>query len=184
MYRAPEVVRGGPYGRAIDAWSTGCILAECALRRPLFACDSPEELAAVRGVATASCSLELELDRVVFTDGGVLFAAFTVENSQRSSAEPAELRTSLREALPRSPEKQIAREPAMLHATLARLFDVPVGGADALDAAAERMTAQLCGLRAHVDNLWMVHEHDKLALATSGMVTRVALPFKQCRAMA
>jgi hypothetical protein len=72
----------------------------------------------------------------------------------------------------------------MLHATLARLFDVPVGGADALDAAAERMTAQLCGLRAHVDNLWMVHEHDKLALATSGMVTRVALPFKQCRAMA
>ena len=47
QYRAPEVVRGGPYGRAIDAWSTGCILAECALRRPLFACDSPEELAAV-----------------------------------------------------------------------------------------------------------------------------------------
>ena len=146
--------------------------------------EKAEELAAVRGVATASCSLELELDRVVFTDGGVLFAAFTVENSQRSSAEPAELRTSLREALPRSPEKQIAREPAMLHATLARLFDVPVGGADALDAAAERMTAQLCGLRAHVDNLWMVHEHDKLALATSGMVTRVALPFKQCRAKA
>jgi len=47
QYRAPEVVRGGPYGRPIDAWSTGCILAECALRRPLFACGSPEELAAV-----------------------------------------------------------------------------------------------------------------------------------------
>ncbi|EAX93935.1 CMGC family protein kinase [Trichomonas vaginalis G3] len=36
-YRAPEILLNyGTYGPAIDIWSTGCILAEIILRRPLF----------------------------------------------------------------------------------------------------------------------------------------------------
>jgi hypothetical protein len=35
---------GTPLGSALDAWSLGCILAELALHRPLFACHSPLQL--------------------------------------------------------------------------------------------------------------------------------------------
>ena len=33
-------------GAAVDAWSLGCILAELALKRPLFPCNSPSQLLA------------------------------------------------------------------------------------------------------------------------------------------
>ncbi len=33
-------------GGAVDAWSLGCILAELALKRPLFPCNSPSQLLA------------------------------------------------------------------------------------------------------------------------------------------
>ena len=33
-------------GAAVDAWSLGCILAELALKRPLFPCSSPSQLLA------------------------------------------------------------------------------------------------------------------------------------------
>lgn len=35
-YRSPEVILGLPYGRAIDMWSVGCILAELYTGRVLF----------------------------------------------------------------------------------------------------------------------------------------------------
>ena len=40
-YRAPELLLGKPeYSASVDLWSTGCILAEIASRRPLFPGDS------------------------------------------------------------------------------------------------------------------------------------------------
>ncbi|KMZ07418.1 putative dual specificity tyrosine-phosphorylation-regulated kinase 3 homolog isoform X1 [Drosophila simulans] len=36
FYRAPEVILGGKYGRAIDMWSLGCILAELLSGHALF----------------------------------------------------------------------------------------------------------------------------------------------------
>ncbi|GAQ88579.1 Putative serine/Threonine protein kinases [Klebsormidium nitens] len=44
-YRAPEVLFGaGPLTPAIDMWSLGCIIAELALRRLLFAAQTPGQL--------------------------------------------------------------------------------------------------------------------------------------------
>lgn len=39
-----QVVRGGAGGAPADCWSLGVILAELALRRPLFPCHSPSQL--------------------------------------------------------------------------------------------------------------------------------------------
>jgi serine/threonine protein kinase len=36
FYRAPEVLLGSQWGRAIDVWSFGCLLAELALGKPIF----------------------------------------------------------------------------------------------------------------------------------------------------
>ncbi|XP_060081601.1 uncharacterized protein LOC132560913 [Ylistrum balloti] len=36
LYRAPEVMFGMPFGKEIDMWSLGCILAELYLSKPLF----------------------------------------------------------------------------------------------------------------------------------------------------
>jgi serine/threonine protein kinase len=36
-YRAPEILLGSrSYGKAVDVWSIGCVLAEMILERPLF----------------------------------------------------------------------------------------------------------------------------------------------------
>jgi serine/threonine protein kinase len=43
-YRAPEVALGLPCGNAVDEWSIGVVLAEVALKRPLFPCTSPMDL--------------------------------------------------------------------------------------------------------------------------------------------
>jgi len=43
-YRAPEVALGLPCGCTIDEWSIGVVLAEAALKRPLFPCTSPIDL--------------------------------------------------------------------------------------------------------------------------------------------
>jgi dual specificity tyrosine-phosphorylation-regulated kinase 2/3/4 len=45
FYRAPEVILGMSYGPPIDIWSFGCMLAEMAIGRPLFAgADEREQL--------------------------------------------------------------------------------------------------------------------------------------------
>ncbi len=36
FYRAPEVLVGAGFTRAVDVWSLGCVLAELVLGRPLF----------------------------------------------------------------------------------------------------------------------------------------------------
>jgi mitogen-activated protein kinase 1/3 len=40
-YRAPEIMVSKLYTKAVDVWSTGCILAELLGRRPIFASDHP-----------------------------------------------------------------------------------------------------------------------------------------------
>ncbi|KAL8041782.1 hypothetical protein ABFX02_09G006300 [Erythranthe guttata] len=45
-YRAPEVILGLPYGKKIDIWSLGCILAELCTGNVLFQNDSPATLLA------------------------------------------------------------------------------------------------------------------------------------------
>ncbi|GMH79567.1 hypothetical protein TL16_g08187 [Triparma laevis f. inornata] len=43
-YRAPEIIIGwAEYGKAVDVWGVGCILAELVLRRPIFAGSNNEE---------------------------------------------------------------------------------------------------------------------------------------------
>lgn len=42
-YRAPEVLMGKSYGKAIDVWSVGCILAEFAIRKTLFPSHDDDE---------------------------------------------------------------------------------------------------------------------------------------------
>jgi dual specificity tyrosine-phosphorylation-regulated kinase 2/3/4 len=50
-YRAPEVILGLPYGQGIDVWSLGCIVAELASGRVLFANVSPAAiLARIEGI--------------------------------------------------------------------------------------------------------------------------------------
>ncbi|KAL0239895.1 hypothetical protein GEMRC1_010003 [Eukaryota sp. GEM-RC1] len=39
-YRSPSLLLGLPYNNAVDMWATGCVLAELATGRPLFAGDS------------------------------------------------------------------------------------------------------------------------------------------------
>ena len=44
-YRAPELILlEKDYGPAIDMWSIGCIFAELMRRRPIFMCNSEEEV--------------------------------------------------------------------------------------------------------------------------------------------
>ncbi|KAJ7970211.1 Kinase family protein [Quillaja saponaria] len=45
-YRAPEVILGLPYGKKIDIWSLGCILAELCTGNVLFQNNSPATLLA------------------------------------------------------------------------------------------------------------------------------------------
>lgn len=51
FYRSPEVILGLPYGKAIDMWSFGCILAELYTGYPLFPGeDEIEQLACIMEV--------------------------------------------------------------------------------------------------------------------------------------
>ncbi|XP_044573637.1 putative dual specificity tyrosine-phosphorylation-regulated kinase 3 homolog isoform X4 [Drosophila ananassae] len=54
FYRAPEVILGAKYGRAIDMWSLGCILAELLSGHALF---PGLRIKAINDVATSSTSL-------------------------------------------------------------------------------------------------------------------------------
>jgi len=58
-YRAPEVALGLPCGCTIDEWSMGVVLAEAALKRPLFPCTSPIDL--VQAMAAQLGPLPAEL---------------------------------------------------------------------------------------------------------------------------
>ena len=53
FYRAPEALLGLKYGRAIDMWSFGCVIAELFLGRPMMEGeDEADQIAAVVEVNT------------------------------------------------------------------------------------------------------------------------------------
>ena len=64
-YRAPEVLLGAEYGRAVDVWSAGCILAEMLGRAPLFpGRDALEQLRLILRVAATLPGGSAERDHV------------------------------------------------------------------------------------------------------------------------
>ena len=64
-YRAPEVLVGAEYGRAVDVWSAGCILAEMLGRKPLFpGRDALEQLRLILRVAATLPGGSAERDHV------------------------------------------------------------------------------------------------------------------------
>jgi hypothetical protein len=84
--------------------------------------------------------------------------------------------TVLQNALPNAPppDKQTVRNVAMWYTTLGRLLDHPeklrkgAGLPEALDAAAQDMTEELCGLQTRIDRVWYIQEYERLALALAG----------------
>ncbi|KAJ6791750.1 Uncharacterized protein M6B38_241120 [Iris pallida] len=74
---------------------------------PVIANDNEieAEANAVKAVAETLCPLKIVLDRVVLTSTGVLLGCWQVI----SGADPVTIRAKLRNALPRAPEKQLAR---------------------------------------------------------------------------
>ncbi|AQK41260.1 hypothetical protein ZEAMMB73_Zm00001d024467 [Zea mays] len=78
------------------------------------------EVEAVKGVTKNLCPLKIVLDRVVLTSTGVLLGLWQVE----SGTDPAEIRSRLREALPRAPQKQLY-DPVLLHTSFARILGHP-----------------------------------------------------------
>ncbi|KEH17184.1 hypothetical protein MTR_0036s0320 [Medicago truncatula] len=78
------------------------------------------EASSVETVASKLCPLKIVLDRVVLTSTGVLLGCWQVI----SGSDPITIRSRLKNALPRAPEKQLY-DAAILHTTFARLLGPP-----------------------------------------------------------
>ncbi|MFS7906230.1 hypothetical protein Hanom_Chr01g00056881 [Helianthus anomalus] len=77
------------------------------------------EVDAVNSVVNQLCLVTILLDRVVLTSTGVLSGCWQVI----SGTDSVTIRSKLRNALPRAPEKQLyADAPAILHTSLARIL--------------------------------------------------------------
>uniref|UniRef100_A0A7I4BG98 Uncharacterized protein n=1 Tax=Physcomitrium patens TaxID=3218 RepID=A0A7I4BG98_PHYPA len=129
------------------------------------------EAAAVRQVAEKSLILEIELERVVLTPSGVLVGCWQVSKG----TDPAVIREELRNALPRSPAKQLYN-PVIFYTSFARILSAPLTArkdysADAvleiLKGLVSQLNQNLCS-KAAVKELWYVEELDLLALALKG----------------
>ncbi|XP_073396537.1 uncharacterized protein [Physcomitrium patens] len=107
------------------------------------------EAAAVRQVAEKSLILEIELERVVLTPSGVLVGCWQVSKG----TDPAVIREELRNALPRSPAKQ-------LDYSADAVLEI-------LKGLVSQLNQNLCS-KAAVKELWYVEELDLLALALKG----------------
>uniref|UniRef100_A0A0D9X4U4 Uncharacterized protein n=1 Tax=Leersia perrieri TaxID=77586 RepID=A0A0D9X4U4_9ORYZ len=140
------------------------------------------EVDAVKRVTEVVCPLRIVLDRVVLTSTGVLLGLWQVE----SGTDPADIRSRLREALPRAPQKQLY-EPVMLHTSLARILGHPKlpqeGSAQSLDRVkffhdlVAQVNRKIRGFQATVKELWFVEEYDVLALALNGKMKVRRLQF-------
>ncbi|KAL4855922.1 hypothetical protein ACK3TF_003683 [Chlorella vulgaris] len=157
---------------------------------PVFA--NPQEVNLeeyqIQDVGHKTCPLHLVLERIVATPSGTVLACWQIAQG----TDVTDIRKWLREALPRASTKQVVNDRSILHTTLARLVALPnadqatagqqqqqegtdmAGAASAaaaavtLQAAVDRMTAELCGLSIVIDKLWFVEEYEKLALALRG----------------
>ncbi|KAJ8423492.1 hypothetical protein Cgig2_019364 [Carnegiea gigantea] len=131
------------------------------------------EANAVKSVTESLCPLKIVLDRVVLTSTGVLLGCWQVT----SGTDPATIRSKLRNALPRAPEKQLY-DSVILHTSFARLLGPPrIPERDASKTSNEillfhdlvaRLNNQIRGFEAVVSELWYVEELDVLALALDG----------------
>lgn len=131
------------------------------------------EVEAVKGVTKNFCPLKIVLDRVVLTSTGVLLGLWQVE----SGTDPAEIRSRLREALPRAPQKQLY-DPVLLHTSFARILGHPKlpkeQSASSFDNVkffhelVAQINEKICGFQATISELWYVEEYDVLALALNG----------------
>lgn len=131
------------------------------------------EADAVKRVTEAVCPLKIVLDRVVLTSTGVLLGLWQVE----SGTDPADIRSKLREALPRAPQKQLY-DPVLLHTSFARVLGPPKlpqeENTSSLDHVkffhdlVAQVNKKIHGFQAKISELWYVEEHDVLALALNG----------------
>ncbi|XP_062195554.1 uncharacterized protein LOC133898815 [Phragmites australis] len=131
------------------------------------------EVEAVKKVTETVCPLKIVLDRVVLTSTGVLLGLWQVE----SGTDPAEIRSRLREALPRAPQKQLY-DPVLLHTSFARILGHPKVPQEQSAASFDhvkffhelvaQVNGKIRGFQATVSELWYVEEYDVLALALNG----------------
>lgn len=157
---------------------------------PASAARVRKELLAVIEVAEAACAVRAVLEAVVVTRAGTVVALW---QPVPGSTGPEDLRRRLKAALPGASSKQVVTDFQLLHTTLARV--AVAAGEDgtaaaaaaepqALWAAAEAITHELCGLEAAIEALWFVEEQDLLALALGGRIRRRTAPLRQCPARA
>ncbi|CAD6266066.1 unnamed protein product [Miscanthus lutarioriparius] len=131
------------------------------------------EVKAVKRVADNFCPLKIVLDRVVLTSTGVLLGLWQVQ----SGTDPAEIRSRLREVLPRAPQKQLY-DPVLLHTSFARILGHPKlpeeQSASSFDHVkffhelVVQVNEKIRGFKATISELWYVEEYDVLALALHG----------------
>lgn len=131
------------------------------------------EVNAVKRVTKAVCPLKIVLDQVVLTSTGVLLGLWQVE----SGTDPADIRSKLREALPRAPQKQLY-DPVLLHTSFARILGPPKLPQEENTSSfnhikffhdlVAQVNQKIRGFQAKVSELWYVEEYDVLALALNG----------------
>ncbi|WVZ20833.1 hypothetical protein V8G54_008155 [Vigna mungo] len=125
------------------------------------------EASSVKAVVSKLCPLKIVLDRVVLTSTGVV-----------SGTDPVIIRSMLKNALPRAPEKQLY-DAEILHTSFARLLGPPTvpSPTEQLNTSDDihffhelvnRLNSQIRGFQAVVSELWYVEEYDVLALALNG----------------
>lgn len=131
------------------------------------------EVNAVKRVTKAVCPLKIVLDQVVLTSTGVLLGLWQVE----SGTDPADIRSKLREALPRAPQKQLY-DPVLLHTSFARILGPPKLPQEENTSSfnhikffhdlVAQVNQKIRGFQAKVSELWYVEEYYVLALALNG----------------
>ncbi|XP_075489480.1 uncharacterized protein LOC142528322 [Primulina tabacum] len=113
------------------------------------------EASAIKIVAETIYPLNIVLDRVILNSTGVLLGCWQVV----SGTDPVTIRTKLKTAIPRTPEKQLVRTKV----SVLQIFHELVN----------RVNNQIRGMKATVSELWYVEEYDMLALAFNGK-TKIA----------
>lgn len=155
--------------------------------KPAVPAQIDEEEENIRSVVNGTCPVRAVVERVTVTPGGVFMVCWNV----LAGGEPAVIRRGLREALPRSPRKQLLSDEPILHTTLARVLKAPVGASSAADAAgalksaAWQLSRLLCGVEVVFAEACFVEEFHALALALNGRFAQRPVRFSEkCPAQA
>ena len=143
------------------------------------------EVLSILEVAEQLCPIDAILQSVVITRSGTVLALW--QPAPRST-DPADLRNSLRQALPQASKKQVVTDTVLLHTTLARIATTDTNSLEQqqlpskeeLWSAVGKITSEFCGMQTKMDALWYVEEEDLLALALNGRIKKRTIPF-QCK---